>query len=585
MDILDHGLTQLPRTPLRQNENDETHDQVFEVFMSQLGSNHEIHDRDLTKLEKEQLDQGKLKEWNKLLNTQSIKIHVGKEAERLQQEYPKERFLESRSVKTRRPNPEVPGEMELKCRWCIKGFKDPDLFSLERQSPTLSMDSLSVCLQVLVSKKWELIISDVEGAFLQGEPLRRENGKIFVKIPKDGIPGQSSDDVVEVLKCVYGLVDAPRMWWQSFSRTLVGLGMKQSELDPCTFFWYANGELGGLICLHVDDMIIGGNTEFHEVVLQPLRNRYPFKHWKKGSGMFLGKRLRQEADFSIICDQEEYGNKVSTIPISKERRKSKDSAVTEQERKRLRGVIGAANWLMGNTRPDISVMNAFLQQRIQRATVSDLIEANKLVAKIRDFSHVKIKIKPIPLHQCAFLVASDASWANAGDLRSQAGYMVLFTHRDMIHGKKCDVSPLRWKSYKQERHTQSTLGAELMGLARALSETEWLRSILAEALHENYTLEKDKTLREKVPVVAVIDNKPIYDHTCGDGIVIKDKRMAIDMLTVRRDIRQNNINIRWVDTKQMIVDALTKTNASADYLLFVLRDGKYSVCVDFPEMH
>ena len=585
VDILDHGLTRLPRTPLRQNENNETHDQVFEVFMSQLGSNNEIHDKDLTKLEKEQLDQGKLKEWSKLLNTQSIRIHVGKEAEKLRQEYPRERFLESRCVKTRRPNPEIPGGMELKCRWCIKGFKDPDLFSLERQSPTLSMDSLAVCLQVLVSKKWELIISDVEGAFLQGEPLKRENGKIFVKIPKDGIPGQNGDDVVEVLKCVYGLVDAPRIWWQSFSRTLVGLGMKQSELDPCTFFWYTNGELGGLICLHVDDMVIGGNTEFHEVVLQSLRNRYPFKHWKKGSGMFLGKRLRQEVDFSIICDQEEYGNKVSTIPISKERRKSKDSAVTEQERKRLRGVIGAANWLMGNTRPDISVLNAFLQQRIQRATVSDLIEANKLVAKIRDFSHVKIKIKPIPLHQCAFLVASDASWANADDLRSQAGYMVLFTHVDMIQGKKCDVSPLRWKSYKQERHTQSTLGAELMGLARALSETEWLRSILAEALHEEYTLEKDKTLREKVPVVAVIDNKPIYDHTCGDGIVIKDKRMAIDMLTVRRDIRQNNIDIRWVDTKQMIVDSLTKTNASADYLLFVLRDGKYSVCVDFPEMH
>ena len=35
-----------------------------------------------------------------------------------------------------------------------------------------------------------------------------------------------------------------------------------------------------------------------------------------------------------------------------------------------------------------------------------------------------------------------------------------------------------------------------------------------------------------------IDNKPIYDHSIGDGVVVKDKRMAIDMLIVRRDIRK-----------------------------------------------
>ena len=28
-------------------------------------------------------------------------------------------------------------------------------------------------------------------------------------------------------------------------------------------------------------------------------------------------------------------------------------------------------------------------------------------------------------------------------------------------------------------------------------------------------------------MVVTIDNRPIFDHTMGDGIVIKDKRMAI----------------------------------------------------------
>ena len=115
-----------------------------------------------------EVDKGKIKEWDKLLKTGAIKVHIGKDAERLKREIPPERFLESRFVKTRRANPENPKEIEIKCRWCVKGFRDPDLFEVDRQLPTLSMDALMMILQVIVSKGWQLGISDVEGAFLQG---------------------------------------------------------------------------------------------------------------------------------------------------------------------------------------------------------------------------------------------------------------------------------------------------------------------------------------------------------------------------------------------------------------------------------
>ena len=84
-------------------------------------------------------------------------------------------------------------------------------------------------------------------------------------------------------------------------------------------------------------------------------------------------------------------------------------------------------------------------------------------------------------------------------------------------------------------------------------------------------------------MVVTCDNKPIYDHTCGDGVVVKDKRMAIEMLIVRRDIRKNNIVLRWVATKQMLVDCLTKTNAAADFMLRCLKEGRYCVCLMTPD--
>ena len=314
LDILDHGTRNLPpRSPLQTQRVDSaenymvdrewmTTDDTNEVFAVNRETQ-ELQDGDLTAAERQEVDKGKTTEWQKLLKIGSVRIVDGKEYHKVMAEHPKERILESRFVKTRRENPNEPGKTQIKCRWCIKGFRDPDLYDVEKQSPTLSLDSLMMCLQIIAGKKWDLIISDVEGAFLQGEPMVRNKGKIYVRLPKDGVPGYGKECLAELVKCVYGLCDAPRSWWESFSKTLKNLGMRQSELDPCTYYWYHEGELQGLVALHVDDMIIGGSEEFHEKVLFQLRQVYPFKHWKTGGGKFLGRNIRQQGDGSIVCDQ------------------------------------------------------------------------------------------------------------------------------------------------------------------------------------------------------------------------------------------------------------------------------------------
>ena len=232
---------------------------------------------------------------------------------------------------------------------------------------------------------------------------------------------------------------------------------------------------------------------------------------------------------------------------------------------------------MTSTRPDIAVTAGLLQQRITRATVQDLIEANKLVGKIHDHAHIQITIRPIPLDRGVFVLSTDASWSNCDDLRSQGGYFVALADETFLNGKAVPLSPLRWKSYKLERHCQSTLGSELMSLSRGIAEGEWIRSLFGEALNPDYQLKEDKRFSEKIGMVCLIDNKPIYDHQIGDGIVVKNKREAIDMLMVRRDFRENNMKLSWIETNNMLADVLTKENAPVALLLFVLRGGGYSL--------
>ena len=157
----------------------------------------------------------------------------------------------------------------------------------------------------------------------------------------------------------------------------------------------------------------------------------------------MGRWLQQQEDFSIVCSQEDYANQVQTVEISKERRKQRDDSLTSKEMQQFRGIIGAANWITNSTRPDLAAWTALLQQKIGKATVDDLIDANRLVAKIRDLKHTKVVVKSIPFEKGCLVTTSDASWANCADLGSQAAYMVLFAHEDLKKDQWAEVSPLR----------------------------------------------------------------------------------------------------------------------------------------------
>lgn len=246
----------------------------FESFIAQDKKHAELKDRDLQGSEdQERVRKGKMSEWDKMLKSGAIVVHTGKDAEEIMRNTDPKRIIKSRFLKTKKER-ENGEDYDIKCRWVIKGYQDPDLDSLERQSPTLTADGLSVVLQLISSKTWIMEIADVEGAFLQGGTLTRERGKLFARIPKDGIPGVEDTAIIELTKCVYGLNDAPLHWWKSICKTLKQCGMKQSELDPCCFYYFYDKQLCGAVSLHVDDMLLGGDSHFQQHVVSKLKKTY-----------------------------------------------------------------------------------------------------------------------------------------------------------------------------------------------------------------------------------------------------------------------------------------------------------------------
>ncbi|CAE7298082.1 GIP [Symbiodinium sp. CCMP2592] len=540
---------------------DQSKAECFEVNIKK--GRKELLDHEIPRHKKEGLSKAKVKEWTKLVNSGAIKVHVGAEASRIRSGLEKGRLLKSRFVLTEAEAGSSPMADDIKARWCVRGYLDPDLLQLDTSAPTLSMEGFSVAMQLIASQKWVLNIADVEGAFLRGDEIDPKRGKIFIDLPPGGVPGVPEGSIVEAVKTIYGLADAPKAWWQCFSARLKSLGMQVSRFDPCLFYYFDKGEIAGTIALHVDDLCAGGNEAFRRQVLEPLRKMFPFKHWKTGSGDFLGKQLQQQADSSIRISQCEYAKQLKGISLSRERRREKEESVTEDERRQMRGVLGAVNWLVTSSRPDLAAWCSLLQQRVCSATVSDLIDMNKLVSLCHDNSDAYIWIRSIPLAKVQFVMLSDAAWANAQGCCSQAGYMIAACDERLPRGEWGTFSVMRWRSYKQDRQTHSTLGAELIALSRGLAEARWVRSMWCEAIYEKYTLQTDFKWSSMIPITAVIDCKPVYDHVEGPTIAVKDKRVAIEMMLVKEDIASYRISLRWMATKQMIVDVLTKRGSKS----------------------
>ena len=87
-------------------------------------------------------------------------------------------------------------------------------------------------LQSVCSHGHKLRLGDVQQAFNTGDLIKRGQ-PLFVRMPPDGIPGESREVWAQLLKKVDGLADGTREWRNGFFATARGIGFETSVLEPC----------------------------------------------------------------------------------------------------------------------------------------------------------------------------------------------------------------------------------------------------------------------------------------------------------------------------------------------------------------
>ena len=107
---------------------------------------------------------------------------------------------------------------KTKARIVCRGYEE-DSSSFRTDSPTCTKESLRLAVTTIISSGWECKSLDVRAAFLQGFPIERE---VYMKPPPDI---KESGIVWKLLRCPYGLNDAPRSWFRRVRCELLRLGV------------------------------------------------------------------------------------------------------------------------------------------------------------------------------------------------------------------------------------------------------------------------------------------------------------------------------------------------------------------------
>ncbi|CAK8996451.1 Retrovirus-related Pol polyprotein from transposon RE1 (Retro element 1) (AtRE1) [Includes: Protease RE1, partial [Durusdinium trenchii] len=498
-------------------------------------------------------------QWHKLDPTEKKKFMEAKHLEvqqwltasavkRITGDYPKDRLVRMRWVLTYKENGAAKGRIVL------IGFEDPDLGSIQSSAPTMSKRTRQLALQYSSIMRWRLLKGDVKSAFLQGDPDEADRALYARPVPELAEAlHMKENEVVQVLKSCYGLVNAPANWYLCIRRTLAELNFTQSRSDPCLWFYYMETgdperpkELAGYICSHVDDFIISGNEECEQCV---------------------------EALQAI--EQITYTTKNEHEPLTKD------------EMSQLRGALGALQWRAQQTAPHLMARLGQLQSSITKANIETIKATNKLIRENFQHRYLSARINQLGVEDprsVHFVAWSDAALANRIDLSSTGGFLIAATSEKMLLGERAPLTLVSWRSSRLARKARSSLAAETQAMSEADQELLFVRLAWAEFCAFEVDLKASEKAISQIPGTVVTDAKALFDillksdlNSAAAGL--RDKYSALEVLCLLESLAKLGTKARWVHSDQQLADHLTKP-LPAGTLHKVLSEGAWTLVFD-----
>jgi histone deacetylase 1/2 len=439
---------------------------------------------------------------------------------------------------------------KYKCRLCARGFLQKHGIDYNATfSPVATPASIKLLLAIAQRRGLYLRSADVSTAFLFGS--LPESERVYMD-PPPGIE-TNQDEVLELHKCVYGLKQASRRWYEKLRGVLEAAGYIATKADPCVYVRDKDNEYT-VIATVVDDLIIASTTTNGAKRVSKMMNKTGLDTKDLGEPDYIIGMHVGQTSTGITLNQELYINTLirrfnmenchpCSTPADPNVKLSKQMCPENEKQRQLmkgrpyRALVGGLLYLI-LTRPDIAVAVNELCRHLHDPGPTMWTAAKRVLRYLKGTSHYKIRFDSRRLRPGNDLLAYvDASYADDKDTRrSRCGYLIYF-----------DQSPITWKTILQKRLALSTAEAEYRAATLLTKEIVWLRRLL-----------KELGFKQDCPTVFYEDNAACIKMIENPMVSHRNKHIEVDAHFVRDHFELQSILPKPIPSADQKADLFTK---------------------------
>jgi len=437
--------------------------------------------------------------------------------------------------------------------------QDTNLYP-NRSSPTVSVHAILTCLALAAcNTAYTLAKIDVKGAFIQtemsGTPVYIKCTSQLRDLILDLYPeykkyiGKVGVLYCKLLKALYGCVQASKLWYEKVRKFLERLGYVRGEVDLCVFRRVI-GEKVYLLTLYVDDILLIAEKTEIERMERAFQAEFRWITMAVGnSHLYIGMKLTVDKGY-VVLDMRYYlqnllepfdNPQVKVVPGNKETFSVEEAAEKLNLKKKtlFHSTVARLLYLSKRARPDIITVVGFLCTRVREPTVEDWEKLSKLLGYLKGTKGFVMRLKPNALFRVVVYV--DASFSAHPDGKSHNGVVV-----------KVGGAPVFFGSKKQKCVSKSPTEAELVALLDNIGFTELFAEFVAFV-----------TNSEQMKPLIYQDSTSVITMVTEGGGITRSKTMHTRMGLVLEAVKEDRIEIRYVNTKGMEADGLSKLGGAS----------------------
>jgi hypothetical protein len=408
----------------------------------------------------------------------------------------------------------------------IKGIDYQESFS-----PTPKPSSIKLFITNALNKNWKITQLDVKSAFLNGVL----EAPVYC-VPKEEM-NVNNGKVIRLKKALYGLQEAGRQWFQLYKNTLINIGFKQLEGEPCYFIKTENGDNLHII-IYIDDQLLAGSEWLINNTIQKLNEVFQMENLGEISS-YLGIKflkgdhsymLHQEGLINQLLQKFELENAaISYVPLG--------SGIANIEcdkcdDKQYRQIIGSLMYIATSTRPDIMFSVSWLSRFLGKSTTHQFKEAKRVIRYLKGTINYSTKLRS--MKNMVMQVFVDADYANGEDYKSTTGCLIFLDN--------CLVS---WFSRKQNLTSLSTTESEFTALGEAIREVLYLTGIIREI---GIVLQSVNIYCDNQSAIKIAKSQNMNARTKHFGVINR----------IRDHLNDNDFNLEYISSDENLADLLTK---------------------------